>query len=364
MPANLRIEKVKAVPITRPRIIGDIGLRGFFQLYLKAKNIIKTEKIDFLYIPIASFYCALIGRWLNKTTGIKYGIDYMDPWVHTFPGSNKMFTRHWFSTKVACLLEPIAVKKASLITGVAEAYYLPVFDRNPQLKNIIFGAMPMGGEIEDHKMAATLKTAPYLFTKKNNKIQLMYAGAMLPKAYEPLKKIFEAISVNREIFKDVEFYFVGTGVIKNGITGHTIKPLAEAYGISETIIFEHPQRIPYLDVLIHLENVDAVFILGSTEAHYSPSKVYQGILSSKPILAVLHQQSTAINVVRGANAGIVLAFNGEEDINVISQQFTQQFKNFLNFCKSFDPSKTDVSLFKEYSALNVTGKLARLLDEI
>ena len=117
---GLRIEKVKAFPVTKPRLIGDIGLRAFFQLYKKAKQIIKRDKIDFLYIPIPSFYCALLGRWLHNSTGIKYGIDYIDPWVHYFPGSNKLFSRHWFSTKIATFLEPIAVKKASLITGVAE----------------------------------------------------------------------------------------------------------------------------------------------------------------------------------------------------------------------------------------------------
>ena len=51
LPAGLRIEKVKAFPLTRPRLVGDIGLRSFFQLYNKAKGIIVKEGIDFLYIP-------------------------------------------------------------------------------------------------------------------------------------------------------------------------------------------------------------------------------------------------------------------------------------------------------------------------
>ena len=119
LPPSLRIEKVKAFRVTRPRMIGDIGLRAFYQLYKRAKQIIQSEKVDFLYIPIPSFYCALLGRWLNFLTGIQYGIDYIDPWVHQFPGSDRLFSRHWFSTKIAQLLEPISVKKASLITGVA-----------------------------------------------------------------------------------------------------------------------------------------------------------------------------------------------------------------------------------------------------
>lgn len=38
-----------------------------------------------------------------------------DPWVHFFAGSDKEFSRHWFSTKLSSFLELIAVKHASLI---------------------------------------------------------------------------------------------------------------------------------------------------------------------------------------------------------------------------------------------------------
>src|SRR6186713_2488128 len=151
LPDGLRIEKVNALPITRPRLIGDIGLRGFFQLFVRARKVIREERIDFLYIPIPSFYVALLGRWLHKTTGIKYGIDYIDPWVHQFPGSHAYFSRAHMSTLIARIMEPIAVKKAALITGVAESYYRGMQDRNPQLaQTCIFGAMPYGGEKADH----------------------------------------------------------------------------------------------------------------------------------------------------------------------------------------------------------------------
>src|SRR5665647_600918 len=60
LPPTLRIEKVNAFRVTRPRLIGDIGLRAFFQLYKRAKQIIRSEKIDFLYITIPSFYTCLL----------------------------------------------------------------------------------------------------------------------------------------------------------------------------------------------------------------------------------------------------------------------------------------------------------------
>lgn len=364
LPQNLRIEKVNAFSVGKVRLVGDIGLRGFFQLYKRAKELILTEKFDILYISISSFYCALLGRWLHKTTGIKYGIDYQDPWVHEFPGSNKILSRHWFSTRLAKFLEPIAVKNASFITGVSESYYLPVIQRNPHLKKIITGAMPMGGEIKDHEMVEALNVAPYLFKKKSEKFQFVYAGAMLPKGYKPLDNFFQAIASNPEIFKNVEFHFIGTGKTPNDENGFNIKAIAEKFGLWNTIIFEYPARIPYLDVLVHLNIADAVFILGSTEPHYTPSKVFQAVLSKKPILAILHKASTAVEIISTAKIGMVVTFSGEEDIDSIKNNFVSLFNEFLLFQKLYNAEKINIEMFDQYSAKEVTKTLANLLEQV
>lgn len=365
LPKNLRIEKVDAFKATKPRLIGDIGLRAFFKLYKRAKQLIQKEKIAFLYIPIPSFYVALLGRWLHYSTGIKYGIDYIDPWVHYFPGSDKMFSRHWFSTKLASFLEPIAVKKASLITGVAEGYFKGVQERNPQLvKGCLFAAMPYGGEVKDHEVVRVLDVEPYLFRKNRSKLQLVYAGAMLPKAFQPLEEIFKSISNNVEDFSDTQFHFIGTGKFVKGADIYTIKPLAEKYGLWNSIVFEYAQRIPYFDVLIHLRSADGVFILGSTEPHYTPSKVYQAVLSKKPILAVLHQSSTACKVLRSSGAGVVLDFDGEDDLGKISGDFPHSVKLFRVFVRDYNYSNINQQEFEKYSARNVTKTLADSLNKV
>jgi hypothetical protein len=365
LPPGLKIYKSGSLPVTRPRIIGDIGLRAFFHLYKEAKKIIKKEKIDFLFIPIPFFYVALLGRLLHRTTGIPYGIDYIDPWVHKFPGSDRVLSRHWFSAKLARFLEPIAVKKASLITGVAESYYQKVLERNPHLfKQAISGAMPYGGEKTDHEKLKLLHLKPYLFKKNEDKIQLVYAGAMLPKAYAPLECVFRAISENPADFAKVEFHFIGTGKLTNDASSYNIKELAEKYGLWQTVVFEYPARIPYLDTLVHLESANGIFILGSTEPHYTPSKVYQGVLSAKPILAILHKESSAVNVLKESGAGLVLEFNGEEDIKTIKDSFVPVFMNYLEWMRAYDPSKIKVDAFDQYSAKNVTHKLSLLLNSI
>lgn len=364
LPAEQRIEKVSAYPVAKPRLIGDIGLRAFFQLRKKALELVQTERIKFVYIPIPSFYVSLIGPYLHSKTGIKYGIDYIDPWVHVFPGSDQLFSRHWFSTWIAKLLEPKAVKNASLITGVAEGYYKGVIERNPHLKqSCVFGAMPYGGEAADHAGLQQLNLQPYLFNA-NTKLQFVYAGAMLPKAYALLEEIFKAIAATREMFAEVEFHFIGTGKTANDQQSYNIKPLAERYGLWQSVVFEYPKRIPYLDVLIHLEAGDAVFIFGSTEPHYTPSKTYQGVLSKKPLLAVLHSASTAVQVIKESGAGVVLAFNGEEGLEDVQRNFVSVFTQFKGFQQSFDAAAIDHTVFELYSARSVTAELARLLDEV
>ena len=364
LPKELRIEKVKAYNLTKPRTMGDIGLRAFFQLRERALELLQSEKFDFVYIPIPSFYTALIGSWLKRRTNVNYGIDYIDPWVHEFPGSEKLFSRHRASSKLAEWLEPTAVKSASLITGVSEGYYKGVKERNPGLqKTCKFGAMPYGGEASDHEAIKKLNIKPYLFQKENGLVKLVYAGAMLPKAYEPLEKIFESLNENRELFSQFQFHFIGTGYSANDNYAYNIKPLAEKFGLWGRMVFEYPARIPYLDVLVHLEVADGVFVLGSTEPHYTPSKVYQGVLAQKPILAVLHSESTAVGVIKNANGGLVLAFNGVKDLHKLKEQFASELSDFLNYIPDFKPEEVDRQFFGQFSAKEVTKKLAELLDQ-
>ena len=132
----------------------------------------------------------------------------------------------------------------------------------------------------------------------------------------------------------------------------------------QTTVYEYAQRIPYLDVLVHLNIANGIFILGSTEPHYTPSKIYQGVLSAKPILAVLHKESSAVKILIDSKAGMVLDFNGEADIELIGHQFMNAILQFKTFIQNYDPSKIDHSLFEYYSAKNTTKQLGELLNEV
>ncbi len=365
LPHQLRVVKTKAFSTRYIRLIGDIGIRGFYQLYKAAKQLITKEKIDFVYIPIPSHFAAILGRLLHNSTGVKYGIDYIDPWVHRWPGTEKKFSKHWWSMKLGEYLEPLAVKKASLITGVAEGYYQAVFERNPHLRQqCLRVAMPYGGEKKDVEILKKLQLKPYLFNKVPDKKDFVYGGAMLPKAFEPLEMIMKAISEHIEQFNNIRIHFIGSGKSPNDDQGYNIKDMAMKYGLWQSVFFEYPKRIPYLDVLTHLNAADGAFILGSTEAHYTPSKVYQAVLSEQAIFAVLHQASTACDIIENSNAGVVLRFNGENDLASIYTSFCKQWEQYMSFIHTFQAKQVNDSEFNKYSARSVTHTLATILDQI
>ena len=124
---KVEVHYTRALPVFKPRIIGDIGLRGMYFLYRKAKKMIRSRKVDFIWIPVPSFYTSLLGRRLYEKFRIPYGIDYIDPWIRDISSRKKW--RSVLSLWLARRLEPVAVKKASLITGVAFDYYGPVLER-------------------------------------------------------------------------------------------------------------------------------------------------------------------------------------------------------------------------------------------
>lgn len=361
IPHDLRVERVRALPTKPVRVVGDIGIRGFIPMLRRILDIVDREGADFLYITIPSFFAAPLGRITHALRGIPYGIDYIDPWVHVFPGSEKRLSKAWLSRKLAEILEPPSVRNASLITGVTDRSYHDVLARNRHLiGRAVTSTMPYGGEVADHTAARELALQPRLF-KNDSRFRVTYAGTMWDAAQEPLDRIFRSISRDRNSFDDVVFHFIGTGASPTNPIPQ-IRPLAERHGIWGDIVVEHPQRIPYLDVLAHLEASDAVFIFGGTKAHYTPSKLYQGVLSGKPLLAVLHKDSPATSIIAETNAGRVLSFDGEEDLGKVENSFAPAFREFRQFAARFDASCVDRGRFDAYSARNVGRQLAQALD--
>ncbi|MCK5538073.1 MAG: hypothetical protein KAI79_14705 [Bacteroidales bacterium] len=320
----IEVHYTKALKIGKPRIIGDIGIRAYKQLKIRALELIKDKNIDFIWIPIPSFYMAILGRQLYEKTNIPYGIDYIDPWVRDI--SNRKNWRSIGSLFLAKLLEPYAVKKAALISGVSKEYYLPVLERNFKHKKPIDVAMPYGFDPNDHKIVLNNLTYPWDTIK--NVEAIVYAGAFLPNSAYFLKLLFTHIAKlikNKKWNINTHLFFLGTGNYQH----KSISEFAEEFEISE-YIHEIRERFAFLNILNFLSEAKGVLVLGSTEKHYTASKIYQSILSKRPVFAVFHTDSSACQVMQECNADDYLCeYSETSNESELSTQIETKWLAFL-----------------------------------
>ncbi|MCZ2844932.1 MAG: hypothetical protein O2U61_00290 [Candidatus Bathyarchaeota archaeon] len=369
---DFNITRVKALKAVRPRIVGDIGLRAFNSLYTKGKEIIKEEKIDFIWLPIPSFYNSLLGRLLYEKTKIPYGIDYIDPWVRDL--TNQSGLRAELSQTFARFLEPIAIKKAALISGVSAPYYEPALKRNfpgfydadkkllPETinpntgKKIAHIAMPYGFDPRDHNMILENVNFPWNEEPEGQK-NWIYAGAFLPNSHVLLSAFFEAVQNLRKRGlwdESIRLWFIGTGEYP----AKKITEYATEFGLKE-IVKEKRERYPFLQVLNFLSAADTVMIIGSTEKHYTASKTFQALLSKKPVISVFHKESSAVEIMQECSADqYTVRYDPDEKSNKLVARFEKKLLKRLS-SRSWNPN---LSALDKFSAKESARRLVNAIE--
>ncbi len=346
---NVEVIKVRAWHVLKPRIFGDIGLRSFKFLYKKAVEVIENKKISFIWIPIPSFYVAVLGRLLHEKTRVPYGIDYIDPWVRDITGRRNL--RAILSNQLAKILEPYALKKADLVTGVAEKYFLPALKRT--FKNSKYPqtlAFPYGFDPEDHKVSPSSLELPWQGCECK---PLIYAGAFLPNSRIFFETFFEALAEMKDKLIGYKLFFIGSG-------SYSLSDMAKKIGI-ESFVKEINRRYPYLQVLKMLEHSHGVMVIGSTEQHYTASKIFQALLSKRPVFAIFHYLSTTVEILTQAKADkFLVKYEPEQGKEDFKHQIRQKFQTFLE-AQNWSP---DLSTLDKYSARANARLLAQKLDEI
>ena len=363
VPRDLEVVRTQAFP-TRPfRIVGDLGVRALWWHYRALCLLARDGGLDFVHITIPSNFSALLGRLVHRATGVAYGIDYNDPWVHRWPGTEKIFSRAWLSCKLGDWLEPWALRDARLITGVAPLYYEDVLARNPALRaRAVTAAMPHGACEEDFSQVRGAARKLFLFEPGDGRFHILYAGALLPNAHVVLQRLLEGIAhlakARPGVAGRVRLHFVGTGRSPGDPQGFNVMPYVERLGL-QTHVDEHPHRIAYIDVLNHLCHASGILVLGSTEKHYTPSKVFQAALARRPVFALLHRDSTAVDMIRRSRVGTVLtlaegALPAIEETAVALERFVTG--------NGYAPERVDWRVFEETSARQSACALADAMN--
>lgn len=360
---QLRVIHAPTLSTRWVRLVGDIGVRAFVGCYRVLAGLAARREIDFVLVTIPSNFLAPLGRLIHLRHGVPFGIDYQDPWINRWPGIERLFTKAWASYRLAHLLEPWSVRDAALITGMAPGYVEGMLERNPEVaQKAVQAFMPMGGAWEDFDLVRGLRRPTFLFERGDGHFHMIYAGALLPAGLEVLDAFLAGLRVLRELAPAIaarlRVHFVGTGRSPDDARGHRVTPRAQAFGVAD-MVTEHPHRIGYVDALNHLAQSDAVLVLGSTESHYTPSKVFQGLLSRRPIFAMLHADSSAVGMIRSAKAGRVVSLT--QQAPPAPTTIARELQAFTENA-SHEPEAVDKSSYDSFSARASARALADALN--
>ena len=89
-----------------------------------------------------------------------------------------------------------------------------------------------------------------------------------------------AAKVQSETSKTVRIHLIGTSGQPAGGDQHNLSSLIENAGLDGKVCL-HPARVGYLDALRTMQDADLLLLLGSTDSHYTASKLFPYWLSGR-----------------------------------------------------------------------------------
>ncbi len=370
LPDCLRVIRTGALPISLTRKIGfgDLGLRTLWQHWRVASRLCKRSEADLIFIPVPPCYPAILGRLLHRSFGVPYVIDYIDPWVSTayrrVPRAQRPSKRP-FSYALSRVLEPFALRYVGHIVGVSKGTTDPVIARYPWLTESDATEIPYGGERADFDYLRRNPRRNLIFRPGDGLLHVCYAGAFSPTMRETVRALFEGVRLGLarepEFFGRARFHFVGTSYTTHGNGLAPVLQIAKKVGIDK-LVTEQPQRVPYLDALQLLLDSHALLIIGSDSPHYTASKAFSYILAQRPLLALLHEASSAVKILRDIQAGQVITFSPQHPPNQKAEEISKCLEDLLALPQDYQPA-TRWEAFEGYTTRAMAARLAQAFDK-
>jgi hypothetical protein len=368
--SDLEIIRTRALPakLTRKLGFGDLGLRSLWHQWHALSRLVRQRKIDLIFTPVPPNPTLILGRLAHARFGIPYVIDYIDPVVTDYywklPRSQRP-PKYAMAYALARLMEPFALKHVSQLVGVDTSYTAGAFARYNWLAGVEATGIPYGGEPADFRYLRQHPRANRFFDKNDGRLHVSYVGRGGVDILPTLRAVFEAVKLGLqrrpELFNRLRLHFVGTTYAPDAAGQYQMLPAAKDAGI-ESLVDEHPGRVPYLDAMQILLDSHALLVLGSESAHYTASKIFPYILANRPLIAVFHEESSVVRILRETQAGNVITFRDALSLVEKVSQIATSLHEILSLPGSSKPP-TRWEAFEPYTARAMTSRLARVFDK-
>lgn len=348
--------------ITRKFKIGDLGLRFIPFLFFRLIKECRKEKPNFIIYPVPPWYLLIIAPIVKKITGVKYAIDFIDPWVSPETIKDKGVKKR-MSQFIANILEGWVTKHASYIYAVSEQINLDLVNRHPQLKNnVVFRAIPYGVEISDF-------TSPHesdipLINEASSPLVLNYIGAVWSNSLPVVKEVLNAFKeINQQ--HQIKVNFIGTSYSGQGLSKKSLNHFIDQLNI-EKLLTESPDRVTYKEAIELTKSADILFLFGDMSKQYAASKLMGLIASQKPFFAVLHKQSFPYQFLNSFHYPYLVGYSNEKNDlpEDKKEEITTTISELIRNLNTFKPIPLDDEKFLKHTAFGMTKTILEPIQEI
>lgn len=369
LPESLEVIRTPALParLTRKIGIGDIGIRSICYHWRALSRLCRKRHFDLIFIPVPPYVPMVLGRLIHRQFRIPYIIDYIDPWVTEYYWRLPKAQRppKWaLSYTMSRILEPFAVKQVRHIVGVSKGTTESVVARYSWLTAANTTEIPYGGELADFDYLCAHPRQNKLFSPTDGLIHLSYVGRGGPDMLPALKAVLEALRLgigrSPAIFSKVRMHFVGTTYAKNAKGQYQVLPVAQDLGLAH-LVDERPTRVSYLDALQVLLDSHGLLVIGSDAPHYTASKIFPYILARRPLLAVFHEDSSVVRILRETQAGKVVTFNLQQPPLEKVEEILKWIEEILSPYSNHQ-SATRWEIVEGYTTQAMAARLAQTFD--
>lgn len=343
LPPDVNVHRVNALGLRWSRIpgLGTLGLRALRQLALAGDRLLAAGRFDLVYFSTTVFDVLRLGpRWKIKF-GVPFVMDYQDPWVTDYYRDHPAVIPPGGHLKYAVVnalyrrLEPRVLRHCLGITSVSPAYTRQLNERYPWSQPMPRLVQPFPGAQHDFDRIKSSTRGNRFFSAGDGYLHWVYIGVVIPGMYPALRALFMAIknSMPSAELNRLRMYFIGTSYAPNGRAAPRVSPLANECGLAAQVV-EQCERIPYIDALCCLTEADALLAIGSDDPGYTASKIYPYLLARKPLLAIYHEESSIVSLIRDVGGAVCVPMSIPMDEKGLATEISLRWLSARRFTET------------------------------